>query len=67
MLPPIAAMIFAALGRNPIAGLVAGYATVTGAFSANLIVSMLDPLLSGFTQAGANLIDPSYVANPAIN
>ncbi|ALS80294.1 AbgT family transporter [Planococcus sp. ANT_H30] len=67
VLPPIAAMIFAALGRNPIAGLVAGYATVTGAFSANLIVSMLDPLLSGFTQAGANLIDPSYVANPAIN
>ncbi|RNF38857.1 AbgT family transporter [Planococcus salinus] len=67
VLPPIAAMIFAALGRNPIAGLIAGYATVTGAFSANLIVSMLDPLLSGFTQAGANLIDPNYTANPAIN
>lgn len=67
VLPPIAAMIFAALGRNPIAGLIAGYATVTGAFSANLLVSMLDPLLSGFTQAGANLIDPNYVANPAIN
>nr|WP_316047436.1 AbgT family transporter [Planococcus glaciei] len=49
------------------AGLIAGYATVTGAFSANLLVSMLDPLLSGFTQAGANLIDPNYVANPAIN
>lgn len=67
VLPPIAAMIFAALGRNPIAGLVAGYATVTGAFSANLIVSMLDPLIFGFTQSSAQMIDPSYVGNPAIN
>ncbi|MGM9921652.1 MAG: AbgT family transporter [Bhargavaea sp.] len=67
VLPPIAAMIFAALGRNPIAGLVAGYATVTGAFSANLIVSMLDPLLFGFTQSSAQMIDPSYVGNPAVN
>ena len=67
VLPPIAAMVFAALGRNPIAGLVAGYATVVGAFSANLIISMLDPLLAGFTTAGASMIDPEYVANPAIN
>ncbi|MFC7365055.1 MULTISPECIES: AbgT family transporter [Bhargavaea] len=67
VLPPIAAMIFAALGRNPIAGLVAGYATVTGAFSANLIVSMLDPLLFGFTQSSAQMIDSSYVGNPAVN
>jgi aminobenzoyl-glutamate transport protein len=67
VLPPIAAMIFAAIGRHPIVGMVAAYATVTGAFSASLIVSMLDPLLAGFTQAGANLIDPNYVANPAMN
>lgn len=67
VLPPIAAMIFAAIGRHPIVGMVAAYATVTGAFSASLIVSLLDPLLAGFTQAGANLIDPNYEANPAMN
>ncbi|MGG1662004.1 AbgT family transporter [Brevibacillus sp. NRS-1366] len=67
VLPPIAAMIFAAIGRHPIAGMAAAYATVSGAFSANLIISMLDPLLAGFTQAGANIIDPNYVANPAMN
>jgi p-aminobenzoyl-glutamate transporter AbgT len=35
--------------------------------SANLILSMLDPLVAGFTQTGAQLIDPNYVANPAMN
>jgi aminobenzoyl-glutamate transport protein len=67
VLPPIVAMIFVALGRHPIAGLAAAYASVAGGFSANLILSMLDPLLAGFTQTGAQLIDPDYVANPAMN
>ncbi|MDF0725977.1 AbgT family transporter [Cytobacillus sp. S13-E01] len=67
VLPPIVAMIFVALGRHPIAGLAAAYASVAGGFSANLILSMLDPLVAGFTQTGAQLIDPSYVANPAMN
>ncbi|WP_246943821.1 AbgT family transporter [Bacillus pinisoli] len=67
VLPPIVAMIFVALGRHPIAGLAAAYASVAGGFSANLILSMLDPLVAGFTQTGAQLIDPDYVANPAMN
>ncbi|RNF39770.1 AbgT family transporter [Planococcus salinus] len=67
VLPPIVAMIFIALGRHPIAGLAAAYASVAGGFSANLILSMLDPLVAGFTQVGANIIDPGYVANPAMN
>lgn len=28
---------------------------------------MLDPLVAGFTQTGAQMIDPDYVANPAMN
>lgn len=67
VLPPIVAMIFIALGRHPIAGLAAAYASVAGGFSANLILSMLDPLVAGFTQTGAQLIDPTYVANPSMN
>ncbi|AQQ53400.1 AbgT family transporter [Planococcus lenghuensis] len=67
VLPPIVAMIFVALGRHPIAGLAAAYASVAGGFSANLILSMLDPLIAGFTQIGANIIEPDYVANPAMN
>ncbi|HLR14638.1 MAG TPA: AbgT family transporter [Bacillota bacterium] len=67
VLPPIVAMIFIALGRHPIAGLAAAYASVAGGFSANLLISVLDPLVSGFTQTGADMIDPNYVANPAMN
>ncbi|WP_226674713.1 AbgT family transporter [Mesobacillus jeotgali] len=67
VLPPVAAMIFLALKRNPIVGLVAAYAAVAGGFSANLIINMLDALLAGFTESSAQIIDPEFKANPAMN
>ncbi|KGX93028.1 aminobenzoyl-glutamate transporter [Pontibacillus halophilus JSM 076056 = DSM 19796] len=67
VLPPIAAMIFYNLGRNPIVGLVLAYAAVAGGFSANLLLSSLDVLLAGFTESSAHLIDDTYKANPAMN
>ncbi len=60
VLPPLAAMIFISFGRNPIAGLAAAFAGVSGGFSANLLPSSLDPLLAGLTQEAANIINPSY-------
>lgn len=53
IMPPIGAMIFSALGRNPLAGMMCAYASVAGAFSANLIVTSLDVLLIGFTEPAA--------------
>ncbi|WP_350344639.1 AbgT family transporter [Proteinivorax tanatarense] len=47
---PLGAIVFAAKGRHPIAGLAAAFAGVSGGFSANLVPSMLDPMLAGFTQ-----------------
>lgn len=67
VLPPIAAMVFASVGRHPIAGMAAAYASVAGGFSANLIVNMLDALLAGFTQSSAQLVDSDFIANPAMN
>ncbi|WP_017727664.1 AbgT family transporter [Halalkalibacterium ligniniphilum] len=67
VLPPIAALVFMSVGRHPIAGMVAAYAAVAGGFSANFIVNMLDALLAGFTQGAAQIIDPNYIANPAMN
>lgn len=60
VLPPLAAMIFISFGRNPIAGLAAAFAGVSGGFSANLLPSSLDPLLAGLTQEAAHITDPSY-------
>ena len=45
------------LGRHPLAGLAAGFAGVSGGFSANLFVSSTDALLLPFTQAAAETGD----------
>lgn len=54
VLPPMAAMLFAAVGRHPIAGLAAAFAGVAGGFSANVLPTMLDVLLASFTQEAVN-------------
>lgn len=64
---PLAALIFHSAGRHPLAGIAAGFAGVSGGFSANILPSSLDPLLSGITTAAAQLVDPAYVANPLNN
>ncbi|MEZ8268287.1 AbgT family transporter [Vibrio cyclitrophicus] len=45
----------------------AAFAGVSGGFSANFIPSGIDPLLAGFTQTAANVLDPAYVVNPLAN
>lgn len=60
VLIPLGAVIFAAVGRHPLAGLSATFAGVSGGFSANLSVTSLDPLLVGISQTAAELIQPGY-------
>lgn len=67
VLIPMAAIIFHSLGRHPLAGLAAAFAGVSGGYSANLFIGTVDPLLAGFTQSAANLIDPTYIVGPEAN
>lgn len=67
VLIPMAAVIFHSLGRHPLAGLAAAFAGVSGGYSANLLIGTVDPLLAGFTQSAANLIDPTYTVSPDAN
>ncbi len=67
VLPPLAAIVFLGIGRHPLIGMFAAYAGVAGGFSANIMVSMIDVLLAGFTIPAAQMIDPSYQATPAMN
>jgi aminobenzoyl-glutamate transport protein len=60
VLPPLAAVLFHAAGRPPLAGLAAAFAGVAAGFSANFFITGLDPLLAGFTQAGAQIVAPDY-------
>lgn len=67
VLPPLAATILMAFGYNPMVGLIVAYASTLGAFSANLILGMADTLAAGFTEIGAQTVNPDYKANPAMN
>ncbi|MDQ3552679.1 MAG: AbgT family transporter, partial [Bacteroidota bacterium] len=67
LLVPLAAVVFLAYGRHPIAGLAAAFAGVSGGYSANLLLGTVDPLLSGLSQEAANIINPAYLVNPACN
>ncbi len=67
LLVPLAGTIFMAVGRNPIAGLAAGFAGVSGGYSANLILGTIDPLLAGLSQEAAHLVDKAYHVNPTAN
>jgi aminobenzoyl-glutamate transport protein len=64
---PLGGVIFYAAGRHPLAGIAAAFAAVSGGFSANFIPSALDPLLQGFTQSAAQIIDPERTVNPLCN
>ena len=67
VLVPGGAMLFAAVGRHPLAGLAAGFSGVSGGFSANLLITSLDPLLSGLSEHAARMVDEAYVVHPTAN
>jgi aminobenzoyl-glutamate transport protein len=67
VLIPLGAVIFLGVGRHPLAGLAAAFAGVSAGFSANLLLTGLDPLLAGFTTPAAQLLDPQYVVFPTAN
>jgi len=64
---PLGGIIFYSAGRHPLAGIACAFAGVSGGFSANFIPSGIDPLLQGFTQQAAQIIDPAREVNPLSN
>jgi aminobenzoyl-glutamate transport protein len=63
----LSAAIFASLGRNPILGAVLGYATGHGGFTANLLLTADDALLSSITKAAADSAGIAAPVNPLMN
>ncbi|MDA8018548.1 MAG: AbgT family transporter [Thermoanaerobaculia bacterium] len=64
---PLGGVIFYVAGRHPLAGIGAAFAGVSGGFSANFIPSGIDPLLQGFTESAAQIVDPERMVNPLCN
>lgn len=64
---PLAAILYASVGRHPLAGLAAAFAGVSGGFAGNITPGQMDVLLFGFTQEAARIIDPAWTMNPLGN
>jgi aminobenzoyl-glutamate transport protein len=64
---PLATLLYAAVGRHPLAGLAASFAAVSGGHAGNLTPSQSDVTLFGFTEEAAQIIDPSWTMNPLGN
>ena len=66
---PLAAIVFAAAGRNPLLGIAVAFAGVSGGFSANFAPGQLDALLFGITEAAyqSSAIDAGWTMNIAGN
>ena len=64
---PIAGYMFYATGKHPLAGIGASFAGMAGAFAANYTPAAIDPIIQGFTQTAAQIIDPSYEVNVLCN
>ncbi|MBX3374067.1 MAG: AbgT family transporter [Phycisphaeraceae bacterium] len=60
VLPPLAAALYKAIGRPPLAGLAAVFAGVAAGFNANLFVTGLDPMLAELSTLGARSVDADY-------
>lgn len=67
VLPPLAAAIFASMRRSPLVGIAAVFVGVGGGFSANLVITAIDPLLGGATQQAAQLLDADAVVPVTAN
>lgn len=68
VIPPLAALVFAAAGRHPVAGLLGGFAATGAGYSTTMLVTSLDALFAGITTAvTATLPNPGDPVHPLSN
>ena len=67
ILMPVSAYIFYKTGKHPLAGIAASFAGLAGGFTASYTPSIIDPILAGFTETGAQVLDPDYTVNVLCN
>lgn len=69
VVPPLAAMVFKAAGRHPVAGLLGGFASVGAGYSTSFFPTSLDALFAGITNAVMKTLPEATAteANPLSN
>lgn len=63
ILPPLAAALYLAVGRSPVAGMAAAFAGVAGGFGGGFFPTAADGFLAAEGQRAAQILDPSYMFN----
>ncbi|EHN6901560.1 AbgT family transporter [Campylobacter jejuni] len=66
-LMPIVAMLFISVKKHPVAGIATAFAGLAGGFSASFTPSLIDPIMQGFTEKAARILDSSYNVNVLCN
>jgi aminobenzoyl-glutamate transport protein len=69
VIPPLAALVFLAVGRHPLAGMLGAFACTTAGYASGILLGSLDALLSGITTEAVNVVDsvPTAPVNIASN
>ena len=60
VLIPFGGVIYPAVGRSPMLGVILGFVGVSGGFSANLFLGATDVILAGITTTAARIVIPDY-------
>lgn len=63
VVPPLAALVFKAAGRHPVAGLLGGFAAAGAGYSTNIFPTSLDALFAGITTSVMGAL-PGYEFTP---
>lgn len=70
LVPPLAALAFLGVGRNPVAGMICGWIAANAGFTANLMVAGTDSLVAGITNTSIKILlgsDTTFQVDSACN
>ena len=67
ILVPLGGIVFKAVGRSPVLGIVVAYTSIASGYDASPIPTPNDAIFAGITTAAAQIIDPEIVVSPISN
>ncbi|MFG6668483.1 AbgT family transporter [Halomonas sp. HNIBRBA4712] len=67
LIPPLAAIMFKTVGRNPVAGIIVAFVSIFAGFSANFFIAGTDLLLSGISTEVVQSVRPGYEVSVVAN
>ena len=67
LVPPLAAIVYRTLGKNPIVGIVSAFAGCASGYASGLMITAADPLLAGLSTEAAGILGTGFEVTPADN